>query len=138
MAEQKYFATVEHIESLLKSVKEAGLNVPKDFGQASIEDLQKCYNGVGPDSWSTRFRSFVTSALKLFEPEALIHDWEFTYSPKTFKAFTAANIRFMFNGIKFALFCTKTLNKKLVRQIKISIVLAILCQIFGWFGYKNP
>ena len=135
MAEQEYFATVEHIEYLLHQSKAAKLQVPAGF-DSDLKILQQCYNGIGPDRWSSRFRKLTTKLLDVFEPEALIHDWEYTYSKKTFWSFTTANIRFLYNGIKYGVFCYG-FSKKSVRQIRLSICLAVLCQLFGWGGFKR-
>lgn len=136
MASQEYFTTPQHIEYLLRQIKAARLNVPKGFSSTDRVDLQQCYNGIGPDRWSSRFRKLTTKLLDMFEPEALIHDWEYTYSKKTFWSFTAANIRFLYNGIKYGIFCYG-FSKKSVRQIRLSICLAVLCQLFGWGGFKK-
>lgn len=135
MIKQEYFANIEHVDYLLRQIKAAKLNVPVGFNTNS-EILQQCYNGIGPDRWSSRLRRFTTALLEQFEPEALIHDWEYTYTAKTFWSFTIANIRFLYNGIKYAVFCYR-FSKRTVRQIRLSICLAILCQLFGWNGFKK-
>ena len=134
--EQYYFASPERIEELKKQVCSAGLDAPDAFFMASREELRACYNGVGPDRWSSRFRAFVTKLLQWFEPEAMIHDWEYTYQPKTYFAFTIANLRLLYNGVKFALF-TQGWTKMALQQAKRAAVLALLCQLFGWGGYKQ-
>lgn len=135
MASQEYFATPQHVEYLLRQIKAARLNVPKGFSSTDRVDLLQCYNGIGPDRWSCRFRKMTTEILEWFEPEALIHDWEYTYSPKTMWHFTVANMRFLFNGIKYAIFCYG-FSKKTMKQCKLSICLTLLCQLFGWGGFK--
>jgi len=134
--EQYYFASLEHVEELKKQVCSAGLSAPEAFFTTAIEELRSCYNGVGPDRWSSRFRGFVTKTLNWFEPEALIHDWEYTYQPKTYLAFTIANLRLLYNGVKFAL-RTQGWAKVAFQQAKRAAVLALLCQLFGWGGYKQ-
>ena len=134
--EQYYFASMERIEGLRKQICAAGLNAPETFFMASHDDLRACYNGVGPDRWSSRFRGFVTKLLDWFEPEALIHDWEYTYQPKTYWSFTIANLRLLYNGLKYALF-TQGWTKVAFQQAKRAALLALLCQIFGWDGYKQ-
>ena len=132
-----YFAAIDKIAALLLKIRAAELSTPPGFFESNVETLRKCYNGVGPDAWSRRFRKFVTWLLEAFEPDALIHDWEFTFSPRTYSAFTAANWRFLCNGVRFAIFTYRwNLRGVIVQSIK-AIVLALLCQIFGWRGYKN-
>ena len=88
------------------------------------EELQACYNGVGPDRWSSRFRRFTTWILTFLEASALIHDWEYEYQEKTYWAFTLANLRLAWNA-------------SLDRHPVAGIVGAVLCQCFGWRGFKN-
>ena len=132
-----YFASIEKIAALLLQIRAAKLSTPQGFSDSSAETLRKCYNGVGPDAWSSRFREFVTWLLEPFEPDALIHDWEFTFAPRTYKAFTAANWRFLCNGVRFAIYKHRfKLRAVIVQSIK-AVALALLCQIFGWRGYRN-
>ena len=134
--EQYYFASPEHIEELKKQVCSAGLDAPDAFFMASCEELRAVYNGIGPDRWSSRFRGFVTRLLRWFEPEALIHDWEYTFQPKTYRAFTVANVRLLYNGVRFAVM-THGWTKAAFQQAKRAAILALLCQLFGWGGYKQ-
>ncbi|MBO7329255.1 MAG: hypothetical protein J6W00_10855 [Lentisphaeria bacterium] len=136
MFEQEYFSSEGHIEYLLRQIKASRLSVPAGFFNTDKKDLQECYNGIGPDRWSCCFRKLTTEILACFEAEALIHDWEYTYAPKTWMCFLKANLRFLFNGIKYAVFCYG-FSKKTVNQCKLSIILAFLCQLFGWGGYKK-
>ena len=132
-----YFATIEKITVLLQQISTARLSVPQGFSASSTETLRECYNGVGPDAWSSRFRKFVTWLLEPFEPDALIHDWEFTFAPRTYKAFTAANWRFLCNGIRFAVYTHKfKLRAVIVQSIK-AVLLALICQLFGWSGFNK-
>lgn len=133
-----YFAETSYIRSLLKKIADAGLSVPDGFTDSSIEMLRGCYNGVGPAQWSHRFRKIVTWLLDWFEPEALIHDWEFTYAAKNYMAFTKANLRLLFNGVKYALFTYRYISiSGVIKQSCKAALLAILCQLFGWQGYKK-
>ena len=73
-------------------------SAPAGFFMSSDLQLQACYNGIGPDRWSSRFRKLTTNLLRFFESDALIHDWEYTYQPKTYMHFTLANLRFSANA----------------------------------------
>ena len=134
--DQYYFATPARIKSLRQQICDAGLHAPEAFFLADCEVLRACYNGIGPDRWSSRFRGFVTGLLRWFEPEALIHDWEYTYRPKTYRAFTVANLRLAWNGVRFAFFLHGW-DREAFQQAKRAVVLALLCQLFGWSGYKQ-
>ena len=131
-----YSYSFEHVQSLKMRCFSARLSMPYFFRFASDEQLQACYNGIGPEAWAPGLRSIVTALLDRFEPEALIHDWEFTYQPRTYTAFTLANIRFAWNAFLCA--CSATHHRKnLLLQTAAGIALAVLCQIWGWNGYKQ-
>lgn len=119
-----YNFSLDHVQMLKLHCLEKGLSVPEMFRFATAEQLQACYNGVGPDRWSSRFRRFTTWILTFLEASALIHDWEFTYQPKTYWAFTVANLRLAWNA---------TLDRHPVA----GIVGVVLCQLFGWRGYRD-
>ena len=131
-----YNFTIEHVKALKLHCFDAGLSMPTLFRFASAEQLQACYNGIGPEAWAPGLRSIVTVLLDRFEPEALIHDWEYTHQPKTYGAFTWANIRFAWNAFLCA-FRTADTRKKLLAQTAAGLVLATLCQIWGWTGYRT-
>lgn len=70
-----------------------GQEILQDF---SIPELERIYNGIGPDRFPEKIRDFVTSVNWLFEPAALIHDVEY-WIGGTKEYFTAANDRFRRN-----------------------------------------
>ena len=119
-----YNYSLEHVQDLKMHCFSARLSMPELFRFATLEVLQACYNGIGPDRWSSRFRRFTTWILTFLEAPALIHDWEFTYQPKTYGAFTMANLRLAYNAAKD-------------KHPFSGITAAILCQLFGWRGYKT-
>jgi len=119
-----YNFTIEHVKALKLHCFDAGLSMPDLFRFASAEQLQACYNGIGPDRWSSRFRRFTTWILTFLEASALIHDWEFTYQPKTYWAFTVSNLRLAWNAA-------------LDRHPFSGITAAVLCQLFGWCGFRE-
>ena len=120
-----YDYSLEDVRDLKMHCHEAALSVPDGFFDSPDEALQACYNGIGPEQWSSRFRRFTTWLLTFLEASALIHDWEFTFQPKTYGAFTVANLRLAYNaavdGHPFSGFAA-----------------GILCQLFGWKAYKEP
>ena len=127
----QYAFSLEHVHSLRVFAFAHGFSAPPGFWTADDEELQAVYNGIGPDRWSSRFRQWVTRALEKFEYAALPHDWEYTYSPKKYWAFTVANARFVTN-------CwIEGWATKRRRIIVAGILLAILCQLFGWSGYRS-
>ncbi len=128
---QAYDYSLDHVRLVRAAVERCGLSAPVGFAETPLKTLQKIYNGIGPDRWSSRFRSKVTALLEWFEPEALVHDWEYAYQPKTYRHFTLANVRFAVNCF---LAGYRVVDR---RHICRGLLLALLCQLFGWSGYKN-
>ena len=136
MADPVFFATQNHIQHLLKQINAARLSVPRGFRNSGIKKICHCYNGIGPAAWHDCSRKLATKIFEDLEPIALIHDWEYTFAPKTMWSFFVANVRFVYNGIKYSIFCYGA-SAKTVRLCRKSVFLAVLCQMFGWRGYKS-
>lgn len=136
-----------HIEALLTRCREVGAWTSPAFWKAEPETLRRYYNGIGPDAWSSRFRSLVTRLLEPFEISAFPHDFEFATAARTRFAFTLSNIRFAVNAILEAAYrhplhfpLKREHRAELCRFLVMSgcgLLLALLCQLFGWQGYKN-
>ncbi|MBS1369745.1 MAG: hypothetical protein HPZ91_07280 [Lentisphaeria bacterium] len=127
----EYCYTGNYVVRLRRRCREIGCSAAPAFWNERIEVLQACYNGVGPDAWSSKFRAWVTAVLEDFEVSALPHDYEFKHAPRTYLHFTLANARFAINAILEAWHDRKP---KLVWR---GIILASLCQLFGWKGFKG-
>ena len=130
------FYTAKQINELRSAVQYYKLSAQTEFWSSPVAVLQKVYNGCGPEHWCSRFRGFTTALLVQFEPAALVHDWEYSYSTKTYWAFTAANSRFLYNCIRIAVL-DYGFSRLTVNQIRLAICLAVLCQLFGWNGFKK-
>ena len=102
----------------------SSMSVPEGFFETPGEELQKIYNGVGPEHWSARFRRFTSWVLDFLEAPAMIHDWEYVKQPKTYGAFTLANLRLAKNAY-------------LDGHLIAGLAAGLLCQIFGWKAWKN-
>lgn len=139
-----YHYSRRHVNDLLKKVSNYKLSAPHGIYNTPISRLTKIYNGIGPDAWSSRFRKLVTNLLEWFEPEALIHDWEYEYAKRSYWAFTVANLRFAYNSARAAWIEAKSASgppkrakRRMWRRIRAGLLLALLCQIFGWNGFKK-
>lgn len=131
-----YACTKEEIYELFYKIQEYNLSAPAKFFITPTEDLQRLYNGIGPDAWSSRFRKLVTKLLEKFTAPAMVHDWEYTFSPKNYWFFTVANMRFAVNSFIDA-FYEKRGACYIIKQTLLGIALALLCQLFGYKGYKE-
>ena len=119
-----YDFSLEHIRQLLAVAGLRKMHLPDGFESATIGELQKCYNGIGPDRWCPKFRRAITRLLEFLEAPALIHDWEYSQPVKSYGRFTAANWRLLVNSWKDGRF-------------RVGLAAAVLCQLFGYSGYKE-
>ena len=73
----EYCCTIEHVNHLRRECLRLGCLAPEPFWSADASVLRSCYNGIGPEAWSSRLRNLVTRLLEPFEVAALIHDFEY-------------------------------------------------------------
>lgn len=131
-----YEYSTDEVKEILKRIKSLNLSAPACFWCCTTEELAACYNGIGPDAWSSRCRKLVTSLLEKFTAPAMVHDWEYTFCPKNYWFFTVANMRFAVNSFIDA-FYEKRGSRYIIKQTLLGIALAMLCQLFGYKGYKT-
>ena len=126
--------SIEHIRILRDEIRMCGLSVPEGFEDETDEALAAAYNGIGPDAWCAFFRELTTWLLGFFEAVALIHDCEYSAPNKSYRAFTAANLRFAYNAVRSAVL--RTPGRQAAKVAGCGLLLALLCQLFGYKGYK--
>ncbi len=131
-----YDYTIDEVVEVARQVDLLGLSAPAGFAVCPVATLRAVYNGIGPDRWSAQLRRVCTELLEWFEPEALIHDWEYAFQPKTYWKFTVANLRFAWNACIAADRSCADLSLKL-RRAGRGLLLAALCQLFGWPGFRD-
>ena len=130
-----------NIYTLMEDVKKYHLSAPDSFFSAEIKRLQKCYNGIGPECWPVLLRKLVSELLQLFAAGALIHDFEFSRSKKSYRHFTQANVRLALNCVILAFVGPVRLVRPVrPNQFKLALLgllLAAVCQICGYSAYKT-
>lgn len=126
----------DQVRELLELIRAQGLLRPPDFDRASLDTLTRVYNGIGPEAWPERYREWVSRALIRYAPEALIHDFEYVFQPKTYLAFTAANLRFACNSIVKAWHDHRVAGKLFWADAGCGVACALLCQLGGWQAFK--
>ena len=72
-----------------------------------------------------------TAFLSPFSAAALPHDWAWSQEEKSYKDFTKSNLEFAYNAWREALW------QKRIALIPMGIFFALLCQVFGWKGYRG-
>ena len=140
------------VAELFEQVRKYHLSAPAAFLASDIETLQKCYNGIGPECWPVLLRKLVSELLQLFAAGAcvagffpvacaLVHDFEFSQSEKSYRHFTQANVRLALNCVMLAFVGPVRLVRP-VRQNRLKlalfgVLLAVACQIWGYKAYKT-
>ncbi len=137
-----YSYSEAHVEALVARCREVDAWAPPAFWQASAELRRRCYNGIGPEAWSSRLRELVTRLLEPFEIAALVHDFEFGTAERSYAAFTAANLRFAVNSLLEAFHrhppvANRAELKRLLAMCAGGLLLSVLCQAFGWNGFRG-
>lgn len=85
---------------LREKVIRYNLEATPEFKEASLNTLLNVYNGCGPDWLPETVRDLLTRHYELFEPAFLVHDFDFTYLPKTEERFHEANNRLYDNCVR--------------------------------------
>ena len=89
--------SLDHIRTLRAKARKLGLYAHPSFWTATDEALQASYNGIGSDKFKVLL-GITTEIFELFEPAALIHDWD--WGPCNFgvdSSWHEANERFRHN-----------------------------------------
>ena len=129
------------VAELLNKVREYHLSAPAAFFAADLETLQKCYNGIGPECWPVLLRKLASELLQIFAAGALVHDFEFSQSEKSYRHFTQANIRLAWNCMILAFVgpvrLLRPIRKNRMKLALLGGMLGVLCQIWGYSAYKS-
>lgn len=94
--------TKEKIDELAKAAVFAELDGIDYMWSFTTAEMQRAYNGIGPEFLPEGIRAKVTDFLGLFAPAALIHDLRFERSDGLRFMFNFANAEFRDNCIKLA------------------------------------
>ena len=127
----------DHVRELLDLIRDKRLLAPDAFARERFDTIVSIYNGIGPEAWPQRYREWVTSILCRYEPEALIHDWEFVFQPKTYFSFTLANLRWACNSVIKAWHTHRCGGKLFWVDAGCGVACALFCQLGGWQAYKT-
>ncbi|MDD5698125.1 MAG: hypothetical protein PHH77_05865 [Victivallaceae bacterium] len=73
------------------------LAAPESFRAATEEQIDKVYNGAGPDWMPQWERDILTEFLRIFKVAIAIHDWRFEYADGSGEGFKTANREFLAN-----------------------------------------
>ena len=102
----------------------------------SLEEIQKIYNGIGPDRFPDWLREIITLANGLFEPAAMIHDLRY-HVGGTKADFTQANDEFRKNCYTLVKAAYAWYDPRRYKWLFRAWRYAGYCQEFGWEGYHK-
>ena len=126
-------ATIIRNLHLIEQINLKGKEIVKDFGIAEIERI---YNGLGPDRFPDWLREIITLASGLFEPAALIHDLRY-HVGGTREDFTAANDEFRENCYTLVDAAYSWYDPRRYTWRFRAWRYARYCERFGWEGYTK-
>jgi hypothetical protein len=113
---------MKHIRNLKKYILEKNFSLPEGFLSKSNLELRDAYNGIGAEWMPSLLRRLITKLFGYMEPAALVHDIDFLNPVKSFKNFTIANLRLIYNSAK-------------CKHLFSGLVAGIICQFFGWSAW---
>ena len=98
--------SIAHIRKLRRIVIKYDLPRPAEFDQATDEQLQEIYNGIGSDKFSALLW-LTTKLFSVFEASALIHDycWSKYFNDGSRKRFDFSNNCFRAGNLILASVC---------------------------------
>lgn len=131
--------SIAHIRKLRRIVLKHNLPRPVEFDQATDEQLQEIYNGIGSD----KFRALLwltTKLFSVFEASALVHDycWSKYFNDGSRKRFDFSNNCFRAGnlilastcGVWFELF--RPQQRKAFRTAGESLYRVVASDLIGW------
>lgn len=124
------------IEELIRKIKTMELEGAEILNRFSLAQIQKIYNGIGPDRFPDWLRKIVTESAGIFEPAAVIHDVEYDIGG-TWQDFTEANERFRRNCYRLVKAEYPWWSPLRYAWLNKARRWANYCQLFGWEGFHK-
>ena len=122
------------IAELIKTALEAGLMGLDFLRTFTLEELERGYNGIGPEFLPAIVREKISDRLSLFAPAAVIHDMRNDVSDGSRTEFLAANREFLFNCLALVDHAYPNDCRKRDRALTVAFVLYrfVNAEKFGW------
>lgn len=124
------------IQKLIEIAKQNELDGVHICAYFTTPELDRIYNGIGPDRFPDWLRAIVTEANGFFEPAALIHDVRY-HIGGTYDDFTAANAEFHANCKKLVYARYSWFDPRRYKWLFRAWRYAGYCQEFGWTGFNK-
>lgn len=126
---------VKRLKYLCEKYELEGREILDRFTNAQ---LQRVYNGIGPESFPSWVRGLINFLHPTLEPAAFIHDAEWALSDGTGASFTASNARFKRNGYKAAKAEFGWWRPRRYLVMNDARRYGNYCQLFGWSAWRAP
>ena len=131
--------SIAHIRKLRRIVVKYDLPRPAEFDQATDEQLQEIYNGIGSDKFSALLW-LTTKLFSVFEASALVHDycWSKYFNDGTRKGFDFSNNCFRAGNLILASTCGvwfemfRPEQRKLYRAAGDALYRVVASDLVGW------
>lgn len=127
----------QHIHNLVDIAIDLEFEVNSIFYDLNDDQLEKIYNGCGPDWLPVVAREKLTDYLSFFEAAFLEHDVSFQISDSTKEGFDEANKRLYINCKKLANEVSWLTPLQRARRYWQAYLIYRACQRLGWSAYKK-
>ena len=132
-------SSISHIRKLRRIVLKHDLPRPAEFDQATDEQLQEIYNGIGSDKFKALL-GITTALFSVFEASALIHDfcWSKYWNDGSRKRFDSSNNCFRAGNLILASTCSvwfeffRPQQRAVYRAAGESLYRIVASDLIGW------
>ena len=131
--------SISHIRKLRHIVLKYDLPRPAEFDQATDQQLQEIYNGIGSDKFSALLW-LTTKLFSVFEASALVHDycWSKYFNDGSRKRFDFSNNCFRAGNLILASVCSvwfelfRPEQRKAFRRAGEDLYRVVSSDLIGW------
>ena len=131
----KLYMDLNQINELVDKALIADLDGSDVLASVPAEDLQKIYNGCGPEWLHAKVRRILDKFFDVFAPAFLQHDFDFSNGDGNPTLFNEANDRLKRNCLILADRKFPWYNWKRYIARDAALVIADACRQFGWSAY---
>ena len=127
--------TRQDVIAIREEVVRLDLSGKDQVSGLSIDDLEKAFNGTGPEFLPEKIRQDLDKRNRPLLPSVMVHDVDFTMSDGTVGGFMQANRRLLRNATACA--CASYPWNDLRRYVLIlkAVALYSACKRFGWAAW---
>ena len=109
----------------------------RNVSAMSLEDLEKAYNGTGPEFLPAPIRQKLDSICRPFLPAVMVHDVDYTRSDGTVGSFRTTNQHLLCNCITCAMHAHPWYSWRRYALVLEACVIYRACSKFGWIVWRS-